>query len=156
MRPLSNIDIANYYKRNPKFGGVFSKDELHRQESLLRFNDRRVWILNMEDSNAGQGSHWVVLSFLNPDYGIYFDSYAIHPPKSILDFMKRHRDKNVMNEGAIQSLKSTACGWYTIYIIDMLLKGRKYLDILEDFTDDSTKNEDVLYNYFKNSKKLRP
>ena len=156
MRPLSNIDIAHYYQGNRLFGGVFSKDELKRQEPLLRFNDKKVWIINMEDSDAGGGSHWIVCSLLNPEHGIYFDSYSTPPPPDILKFMKRHRHQNFMNSAEVQSLKSTSCGWYCLYIINNLMKGRKFLDILDDFTDDLESNEGVLRQYFNNDKKLRP
>jgi hypothetical protein len=111
----------------------------------------------MEDSNEGGGSHWTVLSFLNPEYGTYFDSFSTSPPTDILTFMKKYRKQNYMNEGEIQDIESTSCGGYVIYVIDNLLKGRKYLDILEDFsyTDLQHHNEKVLKEYFKTNKRLR-
>ena len=156
MRPLSNIDIGFYYRGNPLFGGVISKDELQSQERLLKYNDKRAWIINMEDSDAGGGSHWCLLSLLDGGNGIYFDSYATPPPKDVLNFMKRHRSNNFMNNTEVQSLKSTSCGWYVIYILNNLIKNRKFLDILDDFTEDLNHNEKVLREYFKNDKKLRP
>lgn len=157
LRPLSNWDISRYYAKNPYFGGVISKDQLLDQESLLKYNDKRFWAINMEDSDKGGGSHWTLLSFLNPDYGVYFDSFSTPPPKDVLTFMKKYRGRNFMNEGEIQDIQSTSCGWYVIYVIDNLLKGRKYLDILEDFsyTDLKGYNEKVLKEYFKTNKRLR-
>lgn len=156
FRPLSNVEIARYYSKNPRFGGVLSKDELKNQEYLLKYNDKKFWILNMENRNAGSGSHWVGLSFLDPQHGVYFDSYSTHPPRDILNFMKKYRITNYQNEGQIQSLDSISCGYFVIYIMDNLLKGRKYLDILDDFSyTDLDSNERVLQDYFKNNKKLR-
>lgn len=157
LRALSNHDIIHYFKKNLNFGGCISKDEMLRQEPLLRFNDRRFWVVNMENSNKGGGTHWILVSLLDPKHGIYFDSYATPPPRDILAFMKRYRSVNYMNEEQIQDIMSLSCGWYCLYIADQLTGGRKYLDILSDFTEDlKGYNESVLYEYFQNSKRLRP
>jgi Fe-S-cluster formation regulator IscX/YfhJ len=156
MRPLSNLDINHYYKRNPYYGGCVSKDQLKVIEPTLRFNDRRFWIVNLEDSSL-PGSHWQLVCLVNPDHGIFFDSYSTPPPREILEFMKRHRSINYMNEGEIQSLDSSSCGWFCIYVSDMLLKGRPYLDVLDDFHgDDYALNESVLEEYFRGKKRIRP
>jgi hypothetical protein len=53
------------------------------------------------------------------------------------------------NNEQIQDLKSTSCGYFCIFVLDNLLKGRLYNDVINDFTLDNYEyNEGVLKKYF--------
>ena len=141
---LNNIQIGNYYKNEKRYGGCISKDEVEK----LRNN--KFYILNM-DRPTGPGTHWVIL-FLKRDTAIYFDSFGQPPPERISWFCRRFKNR-MRNIGMIQSISSSSCGWYCLYVADRLIKGDSYLDIVETFdTRGTTKgmknNEEVLKRYF--------
>ena len=88
--------------------------------------ERKFYIINLDDE-SGPGTHWVVLYNLRKR-PIYFDSFGVWPPKELGPI-----ENLVNNEYRIQSFNSSSCGLYCIYIIDELLTGRDFLDILLDF-----------------------
>ena len=68
---LSNLEIIDIIKnRNLEkhFGGIYSKDQLPNELIKDKF-----YIVNMESSNVGNGSHWVVFYYNYPSTSIYFD-----------------------------------------------------------------------------------
>lgn len=145
MKPLSNYDIDKYFRRNLFYGGCISKDLLHLEERKYGnlANIRKFWIINLDDS-TGEGSHWVLLSFLNPDIGVYFDSFAVDCPQEVLRFMKKHRQRNVMNENIIQDLDSTNCGYYACYVAEELCKGRLFMDVCSGYSTNEAENEKLI------------
>ena len=97
--------------------------------------ERKFYIINLDDE-SGPGSHWVVLYNLRKT-PIYFDSFGVWLPKELTKI------KNlVINECRVQSLNSTTCGLYCIYIIDELLAGREFVDILLDFSPSDYENNE--------------
>ncbi len=81
MNELSNfdiIDIIKDLKLDYCFGGVYSKDQL--PEDLMR---TKFYVVNMESSNVGNGSHWVVFYYNNPLTSIYFDSFGFVAPTDV-------------------------------------------------------------------------
>ena len=143
LKELSNEQIEKYYMRYPKFGGTFSRTDLPNK--ILN----KFYIVNM-DKATGKGTHWVLVSNLNPSICIYFDSFGVSPPPEILHFMKTSGKECVYNTEDLQAYSSDACGWYCMYVADQLLKGRPLQFILdEDFTPDPEKNEHLLQIYMK-------
>ena len=59
------------------------KDELKK----IKSNDCN-YIINLESSNDGNGTHWLSLKIENRDC-VYFDSYGMLPPEEIISFCKR-------------------------------------------------------------------
>ena len=74
--PLTNFEIQRYYQNEPKFNGVYSRDNLHD-----KINDG-AYIINF-DEYSDTGTHWVALYVYNDDV-TYFDSFGVeHIPKEI-------------------------------------------------------------------------
>ena len=74
--PLTNIEIINYYKNEPKFNGVYSRDNLPK-----KIKDG-AYVINIEEY-ANIGTHWIALYVKNNEV-IYFDSFGVeHIPKEI-------------------------------------------------------------------------
>lgn len=143
LKELSNDQIEKYYMRYPKWGGTFSRDDLPNKIA------NKFYIVNL-DSEKGKGTHWVMVSNLNPSICTYFDSFGVSPPPEILHFMKTSGKECVYNTEDLQAYSSDACGWYCMYVADQLLKGRPLQFILdEDFTLDPEKNEHLLQVYMK-------
>ena len=71
---LSNFDIIKIIedmKLTHVFGGVYSKNEL----PILERN--KFYIINLQDSDAGNGTHWTVFFYNKPLTSIYYDSFVV-------------------------------------------------------------------------------
>ena len=80
---LSNFDIeeiAHFYKIDIV---VVMKAELIKIKPISG-----NYIINLESSKDGNGTHWMALRTEDFDY-VYFDSYGYLPPKEITTFCKR-------------------------------------------------------------------
>ena len=83
--PLTNFEIQKYYKNEPRFNGVFSRDNLPK-----KIKDG-AYVINL-DEHADTGTHWIAL-FCNKNKIVYFDSFGVeHIPKEIKKFI---RNKNI-------------------------------------------------------------
>ena len=135
-RTLSNFQINEYFSNNKRFGGCYCKDELINKKPGGKF-----WIINMQDSDDGNGSHWVmVYDAKQGDCGkkrcIYFDSYGISPPEEIKQFMRKSKKPLVYSDAQYQTLDSTNCGYYCIDTINRLEKGQSLETILGPVLDE--------------------
>ena len=73
--PLTNFKIQKYYQNDPRFSGVYSRDNLTETKD-------GAYIINL-DENSDIGTHWVALYVHNDDVA-YFDSFGVeHIPKKI-------------------------------------------------------------------------
>jgi hypothetical protein len=138
---LSDIEIENHFKNNPQFGGCFSKN------LTRRIKDNKFYILNL-DVPSGSGSHWTLLSLIGPE-GIYFDSFGVEPSEPVLKMMKKFKKVNIRNLNDMQSLTSSSCGFWCIFVIEQLLKGIPFYEIVNNFSNNHKKNEAILTKYFK-------
>ena len=80
---LSNYDIEeieHFYKIDIV---VVMKDELIKIKPISG-----NYIINLESSKDGNGTHWMALIIEDFDC-IYFDSYGYLPPKEIITYCKR-------------------------------------------------------------------
>ena len=68
FHPLTNIEINKYYKNEPRFNGVYSRNNLPNQIK------KGAYVINL-DEYENTGTHWVSL-FVKPKYTIYFDSFG--------------------------------------------------------------------------------
>ena len=73
--PLSNFEIQKYYENEPKFDGVYSRNNFYEIKD-------RTYIINLDEYES-IGTHWVAL-FVNDNDVIYFDSFEVeHISKKI-------------------------------------------------------------------------
>ena len=78
--PLTNFEIQKYYQNEPKFNGVYYRNDL-----LKKIKDR-VYLINL-DEYADVGTHWIAL-FCNRSDIVYFDSFGVeHLPQEIKEFV---------------------------------------------------------------------
>lgn len=87
--------------------GVFSKDKLPKKRSIGSY------YVNMQDRDAGSGTHWVFFKIFSSGYAAYFDSFGIPCPIEIKDFLKPFAPFPFSNR-QIQDLKSELCGKFCI------------------------------------------
>ena len=83
--PLTNFEIQKYYKNEPRFNGVFSRNNLPKKTKV------GAYIINL-DKYSNVGTHWIVL-FCKKNEIVDFDSFGVeYIPKEIKEFIK---NKNI-------------------------------------------------------------
>ena len=148
--PLTNFEIQKYYQNEPKFKGVFSRNNLPKKMK------GGAYVINL-DEYADVGTYRIVL-FCNRNGIVYFDSFGVeHISEEIKKFIDRRsssvsQNKNIKaNIFRVQVNDSVMCGYLCIGFIDFILTGK----ILTDYTNlfsphDFKKNDNIISSYFKN------
>ena len=109
LHPLTNFEIQKYYQKEPKFNGVYSRNNLSKIKD-------GGYIKNFDESESIR-THWIVL-YVNAKNVTYFDSFGIkNIPKEIGKFIG---NKNIItNIYRIQAYDSITCGYFCIGFIDL-------------------------------------
>ena len=125
--------------------GVYSKDTLPNRCYVGSY------IINMEDSDVGNGTHWVLLKIFPTKEVIYFDSFGLSVPPLVKDFVK---GKIATSTRQIQDIDATTCGYFCIACDDYMTYQKQHRPIYERFDDflnifkaDTKKNDEVLLDY---------
>ena len=78
--PLTNFEIQKYYENEPRFNGVFSRD------NLLNKIKNGLYVINL-DEHEDTGTYWIAL-FCKKNEIVYFDSFGVeHIPEEIKEFV---------------------------------------------------------------------
>ena len=94
---------------------------------------RRLYVLNLDPSDA-PGSHWVCVSSLEaPRSVFFFNSYADPPPSEILPNLTSTASTIVFNDRILQSLTSATCGQMVIIVCLLLARQFTPLEVLDHF-----------------------
>ena len=73
--PLTNFEIQKFYQNEPRFNGVYSRNNLPKIKD-------GAYIINL-DEYSNIGTHWIAL-YANNNSVTYFDSFGVeHIPKEI-------------------------------------------------------------------------
>ena len=142
FHPLTNIEISEYYKNEPKFNGVYSSDNLPNKIK------KGAYVINL-DEYKNTGTHWVSL-FVKDNKVIYYDSFGMeHIPKEINKFIGNKKNKASIFK--IQAYDSIMCGYFCIERINYMLKSKTLLGYTNLFSpNDFKKNDRVIKRIFKN------
>ena len=140
FHPLTNTEINEYYKKEPRFNGLYSRNNLPNKIK------KGAYVINL-DEYENPGTHWVSL-FVKPTYTVYFDSFGVeHIPKEINKFIRNDIKSNIFR---IQSYDSIMCGYFCIEFINYMLKGKTFLDYTNLFSPNDFKKKDrVIKRIFK-------
>ena len=131
--PLTNFEIQKYYESEPRFNGVFSRD------NLLKKTKDGAYVINPAE-HKDTGTHWIALFCMRKEV-IYFDSFGVeHIPKEIKNFIS---NKNIkVNIYRVQANSSIMCGYFCIGFIDFILAGKTLIDYTALFSPyDFDKND---------------
>ena len=134
--PLTNFEIQKYYENEPRFNGVFSRDNMPK-----KIKDG-AWVINL-DEYAGVGTHWIVL-FCNRSEIAYFDSFGVeHVPEEIEKFIGHKNIKT--NIFRVQTNNSIMCGCFCTGFIAFMFAGKKLTDFTNLFSPyDFDKNDSII------------
>ena len=114
-QPLSNFEIKKYFQNEPRFNGVYSRD------NLTKIKDG-AYVINL-DEYSDIGTHWVAL-YVHNDNLTYSDSFDVeHIPKEIKTFINRSLSTRT-NIFRIQAYDSIMCGYFCIGFIDFMFAGK--------------------------------
>ena len=84
--PLTNFEIKHYYENEPRFNGVYSRDNLPKRIK------NGAYVINI-DEYADVGTHWIAL-YVKDNNITYFDSFGVeHVPKEIKKFIGHKKIK---------------------------------------------------------------
>ena len=129
--PLTNFEIKIYFENEPRFNGVYSRDNLPK---TIKIGD--------------VGTHWMAL-YIKINGITYFDSFGVeHVPKEIKKFIDHKNIKT--NIFRIQADNSIMCGYFCIGFINFMFAGKSVNDFTSLFSPyDFKKNDDIILSYFK-------
>lgn len=138
-----NIEVDQLIENLPGFMPTKARNEYRG-----KINPTACGVVNM-DVSTGSGTHFVCF-FNNPsrEHAIYYDSYACLPPEEIQTFLKSSGKTICYNTTQHQPINSVLCGYYCVYVLRELTKGRKYMDVLNDFSFEPQENEQMLIKEF--------
>ena len=142
LKKNQNFEINDYYKNEPKFNGVFSRNNLPKKMK------KRAYIVNLDEYDD-IGTHWVAL-YHDKNTAVYFDSFGIeHIPDEIMKFVLKNKEIKT-NIFRIQAYDSIMCGYFCIGFIDYMIKGKDLIDYTNIFSPtDFDKNDRIIYVILK-------
>ena len=137
--PLTNFEIQEYYQNEPRFNGVFSRDNLPNSIK------NGAYVINLDEYH-NIGTHWVAL-YVNNKTITYFGSFGVENiPREIIKFIAR---KKITNTYRIQAYDLIMCGYFCIGFINFMFNGKSLTDYTNLFSpNDFKKNDDIILKYF--------
>ena len=130
--PLTNFEIQKYYQNEPRFNGVYYRNNLPERSST-EIKDRG-YVINL-DKHSDIGTQWVALCVQNNDV-TYFDSRTYsgveHIPKETKTFVGNKNLKT--NIFRIQEHDSIMYGYFCIVFIDFMLSRKTLTEFANLFS----------------------
>ena len=141
--PLTNFEIQKYYENEPRFNGVFSRNNLPK-----KIKDG-AYVINLDECED-VGTHWIAL-FCKKNEIVQFDSFGVeHIPEEIKEFIGNRMIK--VNIFRVQANNSVMCGYFCFGFIDFMLADKKLTDFTNLFSSyDFDKNDQIILSYFKDA-----
>ena len=147
---LTSFEIQEYYQNEPRFNGVFSRNNLPNSIKS------GAYVINL-DEYCNIVTHWLAV-YVNNQTITYFDSFGVeHVPKEIIKFINNEqsssakaRNKNIItNIFRIQVYDSIMYGYFCIGFINFMFNGNSLTDYTSLFSPNNLKkNDDIVLKYF--------
>ena len=134
--PLTNFEIQKYHQNEPKFSGVYSRNNLPKIQD-------GAYVINFDEFKS-IGTHWIA-SYVNVENLTYFDNFGVkYISKEIRKFI---RNKNITKYiYSIKAFYSVMCGYVCIGFIDFMLKCNSLLDYTNFFSpNDYEQNDTIIF-----------
>lgn len=148
----SNTQLEHLAKKNNiKLNAILSKD-------MLPINvEAGGYIINLQSSYEGEGTHWVSLFVENDKKqkhdAVYFDSFGFIFPLEVSRIRNIKKPIAYLNE-QIQNIRSAYCGQYCLLFLWYMGKSKKPIlqrfgDFIHLFREDEEENLRLLKKYLK-------
>ena len=135
FHPLTNFEISEYYENEPRFNGVYSRDNLPANIK------KGAYVINL-DEYEDEGAYWIVLYVKNKKV-VYFDSFGVeHVPKGIIKFIQK--EDIIANIFRLQAYDSIMCGYFCIKFIDYMFDDKTLIDYTNLFSPNDFKKNDTV------------
>ena len=116
--PLTNFEIWRYYQNEPKFNGVYSRNN---QPEKIKDG---TYVIKL-DEYAEVDTHWIAV-FCGRNEIVYFDIFGVEHVSE--EVKKIIGNKNIKaNIFQVQANNSIMCGYFCIGFIDFMLAVKNYL-----------------------------
>jgi len=143
--PLSNHDLIKWCR----YLNIPINDVLSRDERVPHNHSQALFIYNLEPSYMS-GSHWVA-TYVKDNIINYFDSFGMPPFQELVNHAKRKNSTLLHQNNQIQNINTSTCGYFCLYLLNEMNKGKSYYDLLKVFNiHDTIKNEKFIKQYIKN------
>ena len=131
---LTNFETQKYYQNEPKFNGVYSRNNLVKRKD-------GAYVVNLDEFQS-TATDWESF-YVNDNNIIYFYSFRVeHISKEIKKFIG---NKNIITDiYRIQEYDSITCGYFCIRFIDFMLKGKSLLDYTNLFSPNKYEKNDKI------------
>ena len=147
LHPLANFEIQKHYQNEPRFNGVYSRDNLPEIKD-------GAYVINLDEC-SDIGTHWVTLYVKNNDI-TNFDSFGVEKiPKKIRGFIDRPSSSALHNKSIkanlfrIQAYDSIMCRYFRIGFIDFMLAGKTLTKFTNLFSPNKfTRNDNMILKCF--------
>ena len=133
--PLTNFEIHKYYKNEPRFNSVSSRNSLPKKKK----KKDGAYLINL-DEYPNVRIHSIALFYKKYEI-IYFDSFGVeYIPNEIKEFIEEFSKefpgkKNIKtNIFQVQEDNLILCGYFCIGFIDFMLAGKKLTDYTNLFS----------------------
>ena len=140
--PLTCFEIQKYYQNEPRFNGVYSRNNLPKIKD-------GAYVINLDEYSDIE-THWISL-YVHNNNVTYFDSFGVERiPKEIKTFINNKNIKT--NIFRIQAYDSIMYGYFCIGFIDFMLAGKTLTEFTNLFSPNNfKKNDDIILNHFMNN-----
>ena len=147
IEPLDGLEISKLLNKDRYtkkiFRSVTARGRLPQSVKKLP----SVYVINT-DYYFQKGKHWVFIAFFSK-YTLFFDSFGINPIYyNFPQIVKRAGAPLILNTLSLQSQSSSACGYYCIYFIYFLSRGKTLNEILGHFSKTNKKWNDMYVFHF--------
>jgi hypothetical protein len=137
---LTNFDLEDIAEKNNfDLVGVFSKNMMPKERVMGSY------IINLQDYEDGEGTHWVACKIFENKNCCYFDPFGLPAPPDVNNFLMPFKPI-ACNNRTIQDFKSIKCGYFCLAFI-------KYFDDFDTKKKDVFEAYDDFLNAFSNNSK---
>ena len=118
------------------FAGIFDSNRLRISNSEQPFS----CIVNYAYKKGG--SHWVALHF-NGTTLFYFDSFGGRPNRAAVKRFCKQFSRVVYSKVVLQADRENNCGLFVMYVLDSLVKGEEFEQIISHLAQHPNANQFV-------------
>ena len=148
---MNSIDLAKFIIKHRRISekvlGIFTQEELI---NLKHRSDKPAVIVNVGKEGQEVG-HWVAI--YTGEFSEFFDPLGKEPKyysPAIDSFLSNRNQKQyIYSLTPMQGMNSISCGQFILYFLYYKCHGHSYSNILDTFTDNAEKNDELVIKFVR-------